>query len=227
MRLRLATLVALALTGCGLPGGALPGGDAARSLRHGSQGPHTEALYPLVAGWQWRYQTTAHTGNQPEHPGADERFVISGVQVASGSTIAVMDRYYGNQQVPSTQIVRSKHDVTLSVSGHPEEGSITILEFPLVKAKSWPGRTWPQASESIQYVGTERIRVPAGTFTAARTDHTIHYANGTVDQLHYWYAPGIGMVKAVEGLTVDLGSGPELNQVTAVLSAYGTGSIAP
>lgn len=218
----LCVLFALSLAGCGTgPQVSLqhkqPARFKARSLT-------AESLYPVELGAVWRYRTMSRSGSAAERPGPEQVFTIRSVDTASGSLQGVMERRFGERQMPSTLIVRSPEGVTLSRHLRPEDGSIMVLKWPLTNGASWQGRTWAQAQETIHYAGTESVRVPAGSYEAARLDHRILYQTGASDELHYWYAPGVGMIKAVEGLTVDLGQGPVLQQVTCELTSYAQAS---
>jgi len=218
-------LLAFSLAGCGIA--PQTGLVAKRSTLMKARSLTAESLYPLEPGARWQYRTTSRSGDGPEHPGPDQVFNLVQVEAATGSMQAVMERRFGERQMPSTLIVRTSEGVTLSRYLKPEDGSITVLKWPLTPGANWPGRSWPQAQETIQYAGTESVRVPAGTYEAARMDHVIRYQTGSTDELHYWYAPGVGMVKAIEGLTVDLGQGPVFHQVTCELTSYtvATGSV--
>lgn len=221
----LVALLALSLVGCGLssPTNRLNAQSAAtvkaRSLT-------SESLYPTQVGWQWRYQTKQRAGDAPERPGQEQVFTIVSVENASDSVHAVMERRFGDRQAPSTLIVRNAEGVTLSRYQHPEEGSLTIMKWPLIAGANWPGRTWTQAKaqETIRYIATESVQVPAGTFEAVRFEHHIAYQAGHTDKLIYWYAPRMGMVKAIEGLMMDWGQGPTLYQATCELTSYGPAS---
>lgn len=225
----LCALLALGLAGCGTgPQTSLhtsqPALLKARSLT-------AESLYPAELGARWSYRTMSRSGSAPERPGPEQVFTILSADTASGSLEAVMERRFGERRMPNTLIVRNSQGVTLSRHLRPEDGSITVLKWPLTKGSSWQGRSWAHAQETIHYAGTESVRVPAGTYEAARIDHRILYQTGASDSLHYWYAPGVGMVKAVEGLTVDMGQGPVLQQVTCELTSYaratGTAGLRP
>lgn len=219
----LGTLLALALAGCGVaPQTRLV---AERPSLLGARSLTAASLYPVELGARWRYRTMAHSGDAPDRPGPEQVFTIVQVEAATGSLRGVMERWFGERQMPSTLIERSAEGVTLSRYQKPEDGSITVLKWPLTPGSSWPGRSWAQAQETIQVAGTESVRVPAGLYEAVRLDHVIRYQTGSTDELHYWYAPGVGMVKAIEGLTVDLGQGPVLHQVTCELTSYATGAV--
>lgn len=210
----------ISLAGCGLAPTSLSVADRTRVLAQEG----AEDLYPVAVGTSWTYATRSHAGNQDERPGADQRFQIVQSAVASGGVQAVMERWYGDRQMPSTQIARNAQQVVLSRYQHPEEGSLTVLRFPPTKGQSWSGRQWSQAAETIVCDGTASVTVPAGTYVATCTTHHIRYQDGREDQLHYWYASGVGMVKAIEGLTMDVGQGPTHYEVTAELRDFVPGA---
>ncbi|HBN10303.1 MAG TPA: hypothetical protein DD435_17245 [Cyanobacteria bacterium UBA8530] len=211
-------LTVLLISGCSAPATlVLKRPAASSSLRALST---AESLYPLSVGIEWRYQTVSRTGDGNERPGEDHRFRISECAGGPEGTSAVMERWYGDRPFPATAILRTGESVVLSRQGHPEQGSITILKFPLRSAQPWPGRTWSQAKEMISFVGTESIEVPAGVFESYHLEHDITYANETQDKLHYWYAPGVGMIKAIEGLHVDLGQGSVYQEVKTELKRF-------
>lgn len=223
MRTLLGTLLALGLTGCGLTPQTSPLATAERQAVK-ARSLTAESLYPVELGARWRYATRQRSGNAAERPGPEQVFTILEAEVATDSVRGVMERRFGDRQMPSTRIVRTSEGVVLSRHLRPEDGSITVIKWPLTPGASWPGRTWPQAQEIIHYSGTESVTVPAGTYVAARLDHRIRYNSGLVDEQRYWYAPGVGMVKAVEGLTIDMGQGPVRHEVTCELTSYQTAS---
>lgn len=216
-------LLALSVVGCA----SLPGTPLTRSEASSLSALQTQGIYPLKKGLAWRYRTLLRNGDGPERQGDDQFSQVIESEYVLGQVRAVVARRTGAREMPATRAVADARAVTLSRHSSPQDGSITVLSFPLEPNRSWPGRSWgAHAQETITVVGTESITVPAGTFSAARLRHRIAYATGAEDLLHYWYAPGVGMVKAIEGLTIDMGGGPVLHQVTAELKAWGMGEAA-
>jgi hypothetical protein len=220
MRLRVLALpiLSLAFVGCAsLAGVPLTSSDGLQLAARQSQ-----SIYPLSKGLYWRYASVSRSGDGPARPGADQVSEVIESEYVLGQVRAIVKRTNGEREMPPTRAVADARAVTLSRANNPEDGSITVLNFPLEPGRTWPGRSWgSHAHEFISVVGTESVTVPAGTFEATRTRHRIAYATGAEDVLHYWYVPGIGMVKAIEGLTIDMGSGPFLQQVTAELKEWG------
>ena len=185
-------------------------------LRHGG----ASDLYPTTVGRTWTYQTHQTQGEAPEKPGKEQRLEISR-HVPDG---AVMRRFYGSWEAPATLIRKSAEEVRLSrffADAPSATESIAILRFPLQVGAVWPGRSFPRATESIEVVGQERITVPAGTFDAWHLRHVLTYAAGGGDDLDYWYAAGVGMVQAIERVTLMSGEKPLHTRVRALLAGYG------
>ncbi|MNX72051.1 hypothetical protein D3C86_1033880 [compost metagenome] len=220
MTKKLLALLPLLLAGCGLAGTGTPLSASAPSTLKAKQALDFQALYPLEAGTEWRYRTLQRNGDTPERPGQEQRMLVTESKTEQGVTTAAVMRFYGDRQSPTTQAVRSAEGVVLSRYGQPELGSLTVMKFPLTRGAKWGGRIKPNVTETVAYEGTASVTVPAGTFVAERLTHYLTYPNGTMDRLDYWYVSGIGLVKAVEGVTLDLGQGPKLNQVTAELTSF-------
>lgn len=217
------SVLSLFLAGCA----ALPGATPATSEESRLTALQSASIYPLTQGLTWRYRTVSRSGDGPERPGPDQVSTVRESERVQGQVRAIVDRKTGDRQMPPTRAVVDERGVVLSRANAPEDGSITVLAFPLEPGRSWAGRSWgATAQETITIVGTESVTVPAGTFVATRTRHRIAYATGAEDFLHYWYAPGVGMVKAIEGLTIDMGSGPVRHQVTAELAVWGPNAVA-
>lgn len=211
-------LLTLSLVGCA----SVPGAHLVTSSASSLSTRQASAIYPLSAGLTWRYRTVSRAGDGPERPGADQVSRVTESEAVDGQIRAVVTRRIGDREMPPTRAVADAQAVTLSRLHAPQDGSITILSFPLVPGRSWPGRSWgATAQETISVVGSASISVPAGRFDCTHLRHRIDYADGRLDHLDYWYAPGVGMVKAIEGLTIDMGSGPTLHQVTAELLEWG------
>lgn len=205
-------LMTALLAGCGLA----PVAPVARPQSVTAQRAPAE-LYPATPGLSWTYRTSQQVGEQAAKPGPDQHFWITTASADATSSSAVMERTFGGRPMAPTRIVRTADAVILSRHLRPEDGSLTVLRLPAVPGASWGGRTWPAAAETIQVLSEAPVTVPAGTYQAVRTEHHLRYTNGHEDLLQYWYAPGLGMVKAIEALTVDLGQGPTRYQVTAEL----------
>jgi len=173
--------------------------------------------YPVDVGRRWVYRTFQTQGDSPEHPGKDQRFEAA--FEAGGGT--VLRRWYDDWEAPPTLVRKHADSVVLSrhVAGGPAAtDSITILRLPLKAGNEWPGRTLVGATEVIAALGTESIEVPAGRFVAWHLRHQLSYSAGGSDALDYWYSGGVGMVQAIERITLQTSAGPLPMQVRALLA---------
>lgn len=207
----------LLVAGCGAPVAFLGrGGDGLSTL---ALGPGSAAsLYPIEVGRTWTYRSVEIRDGGPPQPGLDQRFVIT--KAVPGG--AVLQRYYGSWAAPATLVQESASGVVLSryvPSGPPATDSITILKFPLRAGASWPGRTLVGATERIEAVGLQSVEVPMGQFEAWHIQNQLTYAAGGGDTLDYWYAPKVGLVEAIERVTMMDGATPHHYQVTASLAS--------
>lgn len=96
--------------------------------------------------------------------------------------------------------------------------SLQILSLPPQAGQSWTGRVWTFAKETLTAQGWEPITVPAGSYKAWHVVHRIAYDDGRLDNLGYWYAPGVGMIKAHEESTLVMGGQPTRYSVDGALT---------
>gem|GEM_PF-4512157 len=150
--------------------------------------------------------------------------VVDVVREASGDTLATTVRTYGDFRLPATRVRVSNGTVRVSRAQDPEPGpSLVLLQSPLVVGRTWQGRQFADGStESVQYMGVERVDGPEGVVRAHRVDHLIDYAQGGSDRLEYWYAPGWGAVRMVERTTLFTNKGRIHLTVVGVLNGLTT-----
>jgi hypothetical protein len=201
--------------------------QATRLAASRPQAAEVSDLYPLEAGRYWQYDLAQQQGDQPSQQKAMTIRITAAREVAPGITEAVLDREYGAFKPPSTRVHKDASAVMLSRLSDPVGGpSITILRLPLTVGTSWPGRDFGGGNtETIAPQGPESVTVAAGTFVAQRVDHHIHYAQGGEDTLNYWYAPGVGLVKMIERLTLYQGDQVVHMVSTGSLKASGQGLV--
>lgn len=208
------------LAGCGqVPLTPLAAGTSPVSAR-----ALADDLYPVAPGTTWTYATRSRVEQEPWRAGLEQRFWITEASATATATVAVMERRFGDRPMAPTRIVRTGTEVRLSRHLRPEDGSLMVLRLPPVPGDSWAGRRWAQAAETVQVLERAPLTVPAGSYQAVRTEHHIRYADGREDVLAYWYAPGLGLVKAVEALSMDLGQGLKRYEVVAELKGFAQGS---
>jgi len=64
---------------------------------------------------------------------------------------------------------------------------------PMMPQHAEPGMFWPSINGHAYFVGMERVETELGVFEGC---WKVLYAEGTGDPAEYWFAPGLGLVKA-------------------------------
>ncbi|MFN3429569.1 MAG: hypothetical protein ACK46X_06420 [Candidatus Sericytochromatia bacterium] len=184
-------------------------------------------FYPVTPGSTWEYQLHQRQANGDTQTRPMTIAIDSAKTRADGVVEAVTSRRYQSWAPPATRVLKFPDRVVLSRLSDPEDGpSITVLKLPLEPGAAWPGRPLEGGhKETIRAIGREAVTVPAGTFEAYRVDHELAYANGDSDTLHYWYAPGVGVVKMIERSTLYQNGQPLKLQVTGELERYTIGRV--
>jgi hypothetical protein len=216
-------LSALSLSACQLPAASkAPGLTGARAAVRVSAREAATDLYPVIPGARWEYVLQQKQGDNPVQERPMSIAIVSAEARPDGATLAVTERRYENWSPPRTRVLRYPDKVVLSRLSDPEDGpSITIMQLPLKAGRTWPGRPLEGGnSETLQAMGVETVKVPAGSYQAQRVDHLIRYSNGATDTLSYWYAPGVGVVKMIERSTLFQEGGEVHLEVTGLLKAY-------
>lgn len=108
---------------------------------------------------------------------------------------------------------------TSSLTDEELTTSLKVLSLPPQPGQSWTGRVWTFAKETLTAQGWEQVTVPAGSYRAWHVTHRIAYDDGRADNLGYWYAPGVGMIKAHEESTLVMSGQPTQFSVDGELTA--------
>ena len=150
------------------------------------QGP--AYYYPTTVGAKWVYEDTA---------GGDYVVVVTKVEDRKGTKVVTAERETGEQRVPEEVMEVS---ATGFVRTHCWDGALDpplpILNVPFKVGDSWAFRF--DGGGGTKTIGAiETIKVPAGTFEAVRVDTDFTRANQR-RLTHWWYAPGVGLVKMTE-----------------------------
>lgn len=64
---------------------------------------------------------------------------------------------------------------------------------PMMPQQAEPGMAWPSINGHAYFVGMERVETDVGAFDGC---WKVLYAEGAGDPAEYWFAPGLGLVKA-------------------------------
>lgn len=174
--------------------------------------------YPLETGRHWTYSLKQYQNGKLKDNNRfrEMHMEVKELEAQRGVKQAILQRSYtyAPDMVPNPTLAKQfKNRVELSryqpqfMDIYPQlqaesQGYLTILQMPFVTGHQWPGRA-PQETVVIQ--GFEQINTPAGTFRALKTNHQLKYDDGRENNLYYWYAKNVGMVKLSEEATIYFG----------------------
>jgi hypothetical protein len=164
--------------------------------------------HPTQIGTKWVYDD----GTQEEtHALADAVESVAGTAV----NLVVVDE---DGVAPWQKLLVSGTGITrIELFGTKLDPPDTLVQLPAKRGDSWGTKAigkrdgWDQLhrrkEEDITIIGKrevgmveERVKVPAGEFTAIRVDSDLTL-NGHPRQSTAWYAPGVGLVKLIVGNT--------------------------
>lgn len=174
--------------------------------------------YPLKKDMSWTYKLTQTQDGQGNNKFKEMTMSVVDEKNETGFKSYVLKRYYPNSSIQPNQTLAKVFGDHIELSRYVQQELFNIpnlptrtkdyiisMKFPLKEGDSWGGRDFPDGTELISVKGHETITVPFGTFDCVKVNHHLTYKNGKSDDLFYWYAPNIGMVKLHEEITVQLG----------------------
>jgi len=195
--LRIVPLLLAAMTWLA-PIGAAPGPKERSGETH---------YFPTVVGSMWVYECDGH----------EDTLVVTAAEAKGDATIVSTGRRLGERIKPDATVAVSADGLAwVSTGAEAYDPPIRRLRLPLR-----PGEAWEVESTGpdIHLKGKatahrpEKVKVPAGEFTAIRVDLEYTF-NGKVNcREQRWYAAGIGEVKSI----VELGPG---RSAETVLKAF-------
>lgn len=174
--------------------------------------------YPVENAHKWNYSLEQFQNETPSTKFTNmEISIISNIE-KDGYKEAVLNRFYPESNVQPYKTLVKKYPDRIELSRYMQKevfkefskagnDYITVLQSPLTINKTWEGRVFQGGTEMIKVVGFENVTVPAGKFKALKINHNIKYNNGKEDNLYYWYADGVGMIKMYEEITLVYSSG--------------------
>jgi hypothetical protein len=151
-----------------------------------------QTYFPTKVGAKWEY----------EYDGKKETEEVTAVKKENDSFIVTVHRVDGFGSKSKTELKVAK-DGLFRLTGGPavEHPPMWLLKLPHKAGARW--ETWTGAQghgdSEVKAFGPEKVKVPAGTFEAIRTE-TIYPQTAPEDIVgKFWYAPGVGLVKQTYG----------------------------
>jgi hypothetical protein len=171
------------------------------SLSHAAPVPKdagkNSVYFPTQKGTKWTY---THHHNQKE------TFVVTEVVEKNGEKFISVGREVKEEVVPAGKFKLTKEGRIEPVGIRRERD----VPLPTIDRPVKPGDEWEEDAEfsgvpvkwKVAIRGSEKVKVPAGTFEAVRIEHTYTFKGiggqpGTTLRLTEWYAPGVGRIRDV------------------------------
>jgi hypothetical protein len=155
--------------------------------------------FPTKVGAKWVYQWSYPEGAH------DVTLVVTGVDEKDGAAVVAVGRLEAAGTVAPYEKVAVSEKGLLRVEwdGHPLDPPACRLKLPAEPGVKWEWehiipRAKDQGTSTIGKV--ETIEVPAGKYESVRVETTATH-NGRRYTHTIWYAPGVGVVKMVQGDT--------------------------
>lgn len=174
--------------------------------------------YPLKKDMAWTYKLTQSQDGQSNNKFKEMTMSVVDEKIEDGFESYVLKRYYPSSSIQPNQTLAKVFPDHIELSRYIQQevfnttklpsrtkDYIISMKIPMKDGESWEGRDFSEGTELISVKGSETITVPFGTFNCVKINHHLVYKNGKSDDLFYWYAPNIGMVKLHEEITVQLG----------------------
>ncbi len=191
--------------------------------------------YPVTLGRTWTYKLEQFQDEQPNTKFKEMSMTV--INYSQKDESAVLKRFYPDSTIQPNQTMAKINQENIELSRYIQQSvfnalqpesisqikgkdSIIILKTPLVSGTTWEGRIFQGGTEQIQITGYENLDTPAGSFDSIKVHHHLRYQNGKEDNLYYWYALGIGMVKMHEELTISIGNKWVKLKSTGILKSF-------
>jgi hypothetical protein len=133
--------------------------------------------------------------------------VVMKVEKKDGALIVTVGREVKGDRRAMSKVEVSDKGVTQLSGPFPFKPPHPVVKLPVKPGEQWThvseSGDGPAGTKSIHTVAKEEeIEVPAGKFKAVRMDVELTFVGGrgeTTIRVSRWYAPGVGLVKSVQG----------------------------
>lgn len=197
-----ATAALVAFAGCG--GGGVGGGN-----------PGSTSYLPMSVGNTWDYTLTLASDLVPVQVDQSRQFpyheTVTGTATLGETAYYVIETVreaaHGFEESRFQQFRRVDDEAVYARASvrDPESGLVVktydlpFLQLPPVEGETWQDPEFPDTTFTTVST-SERVTVPAGTFTCVRVDQESDFVpEGEEDPVHFvvstWYAQGVGIVK--------------------------------
>lgn len=146
--------------------------------------------FPTRVGTTWVYEGTS----------GKQTLVISEVKEKDGAKLVttVWVSEDGKRTPNMVQLINETGVYIVSEDGEKHKEPWLFVKLPYREGQTWEPKVGPSTLGKMTAGPIERIRVPAGEFTAARIDWEISFGNGKTQKVTYWHAHRVGLVRLDE-----------------------------
>jgi hypothetical protein len=153
--------------------------------------PPASGLYlPTAVGTRWVYQ--------PER-GDPWTWTVTGVEWKDGAALVSVGAVVGGRARPGHVEAASARGITQLTAGEvPLDPPPELLRLPYRAGDEWAVTATIGAAKisgRAKAAGVERVKVPAGEFTALRVDVEFTLDGKPAGWTRTWYAAGVGMIQ--------------------------------
>jgi hypothetical protein len=145
--------------------------------------------YPATVGAQWVYRTG---------DGTEETRTVTKVEMKGRALVVHEARVSGDEDVPIGVTTVSPAGLSRPASsGRDLDPPLTLLKLPAKAGEAWAWTSpFDGATHKYRTRGEEEVAVPAGKYKAVAVEDEFERGGKPVRGV-YWYAPAVGLVKAV------------------------------
>lgn len=154
-----------------------------------AQPPDRPLYFPTKVGSTWEYDDGGGTK-------AATKTVAKAEKTARGWEVSVRADKAPGEAGDDRVLVSEKGVFVMGERDEKYNPPLCVLKLPAHAGDTWD-ITAPKIAGKATTFGEEPVEVPAGKYTAVRVDTTMAL-RGTTVKRSYWYAPGVGLVKATE-----------------------------
>lgn len=205
----------LALIGCG-PSEPSPSQKAPEQPQSDQ-----ESYLPIVLGTKWVYASSN---------GEELTLIVSKVEDNHGAKVVTVEEQAKDGRTTYNRTMKESVDGLSLVEDKFTEREVPLcqLKLPVKEGVSWESETnvrrkregiTVQEAWKFTVMGTEAVKVPAGTFKATRVVAEFKQTPGS--GYTSWYAPGVGMVKREYQ---QIGAEPHAPKQATVLASFTLGA---
>lgn len=176
-------------------------GAMSPSSSGGASSTGSKDYFPLRVGDSWKYRSTTADSKQSEFT-----IKVLNEEKENGNTLYLVETVSTFQPIhdwyskPGGWVLMHRQEYVKTANKAEYQPTKQFLKNPLTSGDSWQwkgkGMMGLEIDESNEVSGPETVTVPAGKFEAMKVMTKVIQGGAPVTKT-YWYASGVGLVKAM------------------------------